>query len=267
MLKPLLLIPKDGLDTMRIVQITDLHVGHQDEDTYGVDVRANFLQILEAARKRHPAYLVLSGDLCYRDGDAEVYHWIRQRLEDLGIPYEIMSGNHDDPVLMAQAFGREQLLKNRELYFVKELGGRPVVFLDTTSGVVSLPQQEWLRRQLQALDEEAIVFMHHPPIDAGVPFMDTRYALRNQDEVLAILSAHPYGVNVFSGHYHVEKIIRQGNVVAHITPSCFFQIAQQSEEFQVDHYRIAFREIDWENGVIMNAVHYLEGNRQRPVLE
>ena len=248
---------------MRIVQITDLHVGREGEDTYGVDVRANFLKVLDAVRQKQPHYLVLSGDLCYRDGDPQIYEWIYEQMERLNIPYDIISGNHDDPVMMAQAFGRSHLLKGKELYFAKELNGRPVLFLDTTEGALSEQQQEWLREQLQGLKQEAMVFMHHPPLQAGVPFMDSRHALRNREEVQAIFLDHPYNVNIFTGHYHVEKVIRKKNIVVHITPSCFFQIGQDSEEFQVDHFRIGLREINWDNGVMMNAVFYFNGVANR----
>ena len=74
--------------------------------------------------------------------------------------------------------------------------------------------------------------MHHPPLHAGVPFMDNQHALKNREEVQSILFEHPFNVNIFTGHYHVEKMIRKKNIVVHITPSCFFQIAQESEEFQ-----------------------------------
>ena len=248
---------------MRIVQITDLHVGREGEETYGVDVRANFRKILQAARQWRPEYLVLSGDLCYRDGDVEIYHWIREQLDELGIPYEVMSGNHDDPVLLAQAFEREDLLKDSELYFARQVASRTIIFLDTTTGLVSGQQQGWLREQLQQLEQEAMIFMHHPPLEAGVPFMDSKHALRNRSEVQAILLAHPFNVHIFSGHYHVEKAVRKQNLLVHITPSCFFQIGQHSEQFQVDHYRIGLRAINWENGVMMNAVHYLNGEVQR----
>lgn len=247
---------------MRIVQITDLHVGREGEETYGVDVRANFLNILQAAQKWQPQYLVLSGDLCYRSGETGIYTWIRQQLDEQGIPYEVLSGNHDDPAMMAKAFGRESLLKNGELYYTREWNGRKVIFLDTTTGMVSGQQQGWLREQLQHMEHEAMIFMHHPPLMAGVPFMDSRHALRNRGEVQAILLAHPFNVHVFSGHYHVEKAVRKQNILVHITPSCFFQIGQVSEQFQVDHYRIALRDINWDNGVMMNAVHYLNGEVQ-----
>ena len=93
--------------------------------------------------------------------------------------------------------------------------------------------------------------------------MDSRHALRNREEVQAIFLDHPYNVNIFTGHYHVEKVIRKKNIVVHITPSCFFQIGQDSEEFQVDHFRIGLREINWDNGVMMNAVFYFNGVANR----
>ena len=43
--------------TMRIVQITDLHVGQPGEDTQGVDVRANFLKIKAAIEELQPDHL------------------------------------------------------------------------------------------------------------------------------------------------------------------------------------------------------------------
>ena len=242
---------------MRIVQITDLHVGREGEDTYGVDVRSNFLKILEATQEKEPHYLVISGDLCYRDGDADIYEWIKGKVEQTGIPYEIMSGNHDDPVMMANTFGRANLLKGKELYFKRYFEGRPVLFLDTTPGVVSKEQLNWLKKELAEQKGEAMIFMHHPPLEGGVPFMDQRHALQNKAEVQEVIFEHPHNVNIFTGHYHVEKLIRKKNMVVHITPSCFFQIGQESTDFQVDHYRIAFREINWSNGVMMNAVHYL----------
>lgn len=242
---------------MRIVQITDLHVGHAGEDTYGVDVRANFLKIKAAIEDLQPDHLVLSGDLCYRTGQRDIYDWIRDHLNQLDIPYDLISGNHDDPVLMAEAFGIMELLKNKELYFSRTIHGRPFLFLDTTTGVVSETQLMWLRNQLAALSQPLVIFMHHPPLFADVPFMDGKHALKNQEAIQEVFFAYDNQITVFTGHYHVEKTIRKNNVVVHITPSCFFQIDQHSQEFKVDHHRIGLREIHWVDGTIMNTVKYL----------
>lgn len=242
---------------MRIVQLTDLHIGHEGEDTYGVDVRQNFLQILEKAKAQHPDLLVVSGDLCFDDGEAEIYSWIKSQLDAAGLPYEIMSGNHDAPALMAEVFGREELLKGQELYFKRTYKGRTLIFLDTTTYEMSEPQLAWLKEALSQIEGTALVFMHHPPLPSGVPFMDSKHNLRNMEAAQKVFFSHPHPVQVFTGHYHVEKVVQKCNLTVYITPSCFFQIGQRSKDFEVDHYRIALRTIDWNNGILMNAVHYL----------
>ena len=135
--------------------------------------------------------------------------------------------------------------------------GEFIIFLDTTTGVVSQKQLNWLKEQLAAHQEELIIFMHHPPLIGGVPFMDSKHYLRNMDEVQAVLTAHPYNLTIFTGHYHVEKTIRYKNLEVNITPSCFFQIDQQSREFKVDHYRVGFRKIEVENKMLRHSVCYL----------
>ena len=242
---------------MRIVQITDLHVGQEGQDTQGVDVRANFLKIRDVIQSLNPDHVVVSGDLCFTDGEKPVYNWIKPHLDELNIPYDIISGNHDDSVLLAQAFGLEDLLINKELYFHKKLGNKEVLFLDTSIGSVSDEQLKWLKDKLNHLQQDVIIFMHHPPVNAGVPFMDANHSLKNKKAVQNVLFSHPYHVTIFSGHYHVEKTIRKKNVVVHITPSCFFQIDQHSEAFKVDHHRIGLREIFYEDGIIMSTVRYL----------
>ena len=74
---------------MRIIQLTDLHLGREGDDSHGVDVRQNFLNLLE----KIPAYdadeLIITGDLCLNEGDVIVYQWIYEQLEPLGLPVSL----------------------------------------------------------------------------------------------------------------------------------------------------------------------------------
>ncbi|MBK7870355.1 MAG: metallophosphoesterase [Saprospiraceae bacterium] len=162
---------------MRIIQITDPHLGEVGEDTFGVDVRANFQLVLEAAMQLNPDHLVITGDLCFRHGSAEVYAWVKYLLDSLSVPYDLISGNHDDSVQMATSFGLLEYLHDKELYFLKYFNDIPVLFLDTAVGQVSLQQKDWLSRQMQTIQQNCIIFMHHPPLLAGVPYMDMNYPL------------------------------------------------------------------------------------------
>lgn len=242
---------------MRIVQITDLHVGLANEATFDVDVRANFLAICQKIRELAPDYVVVSGDLCYEESDPIIYRWIKQHLDSLEITYDLLSGNHDDPVQLAQAFNCEHLLKNGALYYQRQLEGFPYLFLDTTTGILSKQQLNWLNDALKQLAGPVIIFMHHPPLLAGVPHMDRNYALKNRVEVQEILFNFSKRIDIFCGHYHVDKTIGIDQVNVHITPSCFFQIDQHVENFAVDHHRPALREIEVSENQVSHSVIFL----------
>lgn len=243
---------------MRVIQITDLHIGQEGEDTYFVDVRENFRRIIAAVQERRPDYLVLSGDLCYNHGDLEIYAWVKSWIDQLHIPYEVIAGNHDDSALMTQAFGREVDFKADGLYFRRDWGGRPFLFMDTAIQKVQTPQLEWLQEQLQSIKGDVALFIHHPPLLVGTPFMDNTHPLEDRDPLQDILCAYPGNIDIFCGHYHVDRTVRWKNLLVHLTPSCFFQIDSHAEDFKVDHYRIAFREITFQPELTISAVHYLQ---------
>ncbi|MEK7256136.1 MAG: metallophosphoesterase [Bacteroidota bacterium] len=247
---------------MKIIQITDLHVASETEYTHGVNVRQNFLDILKAAKSLEPDFLVLTGDLCYDIGEAPIYQWMKPHIDNIGIPYSVIGGNHDDSVLLANAFKVPHLLVGEELFFKRLFGEYTALFLETSKGFVSDAQLAWIDHELSKTDENLVIFMHHPPAISGVPHMDINYALQNMDAVQQVLSSYPRQVPIFCGHYHVEKTLCLRNLTIHITPSTYFQMDWHEETFRVDHLRIALREINLRNdGVVESTVVYYDGNR------
>ncbi len=247
---------------MKIVQLTDLHLPSEGEDTHGVDVMQNFQDMIHTVREISPDLVVLSGDLCLLQGNENTYHWVRSHLDFLKIPYTAIGGNHDDPILLANAFHIGHQLKGKELYYARELGGHAVLFLETSYGVVSERQLQWLTEELNSLQKDVVIFMHHPPVNGGVPFMDNNHALQNMADVQEVLFNFPHHLTIFCGHYHVEKTICQRNLTVHITPSTYFQIDWKLEGFKVDHYRIACREIILrDDGAVESTVIYQDGNK------
>ncbi len=247
---------------MKIVQITDLHIAEEGEDTHGVDVRQNFQNTLNLVRSLSPELIVLTGDLCFDTGNEHIYQWVRSHLDFLQIPYTAIGGNHDLSPMLAKVFKLEHLLVGKELYYRREINGRPVLFLETSTGIMSANQLDWLEHELANLQEDVVVFMHHPPITGGVPFMDNKYALRNMEAVQSILFNFPHHLTIFCGHYHVEKTLCIRNLTVHITPSTYFQIDAHADGFKVDHYQIACREINLrDDGVVESMVIYQDGNK------
>lgn len=66
---------------MKIFLISDLHVGLHAEDTYGVNVRQNFLDIMSKVEEGKPDYLILTGDLSFQKGNIQTYEWLKDRLD------------------------------------------------------------------------------------------------------------------------------------------------------------------------------------------
>lgn len=246
---------------MKIIQITDLHVDDEGGFPFNIDVRKNLIRILTAIKKQKPDHLVVSGDLCYRDPKADIMQWVKEVLDYSGMRYSVIAGNHDDSEMMAEVFNIKHLLNDEELYYAKKIGKETILFLDTAKGFLSKKQSNWLSRQLKNADEDVIVFMHHPPVKAGVAFMDNRHPMQYIEKVQKIFFEYPANIHVFCGHYHVEKTIRVKNLSVHITPSCFFQIDHHSPEFKVDHHRIGYRELVFENQVLTSTVRYFNGSK------
>jgi len=249
---------------MKIIQITDLHIDVEGELPFDIDVRQNFLKIIDKVKTFGPDHLVISGDLCYRHGDENIYHWIKKIVDDTQIPYSVISGNHDDSYVLAKSFELEHLMTDDELFFAKKIGKSTFLFLDSSRGFHSIKQLKWLKRQLKNAKDDLFLFMHHPPILAGVPFMDEKYALQDIKAIQAIFFSYPKNISIFTGHYHVEKSIRINNLLIQITPSLFFQIDQDSPEFKVDHHHIALREIVIENNHFSSTLKYFSGFKKYP---
>lgn len=247
---------------MKIIQITDLHIDEENGYPFNIDVRKNLLRILTYIKKQKPDYLVVSGDLCYRDPQKEIKQWVKEVLDFSGLDYSVIAGNHDDSVMLAKVFDINHLLSDEELYFAKKINKETVLFLDTAKGSLSNKQSNWLKRQLKNADEDVMVFMHHPPVKAGVAFMDNRHPMQYLEKVQQIFFDHIANIHVFCGHYHVDKVIRLKNLTVHITPSCFFQIDHHSPEFKVDHHRIGYREIVMDNQVLTSTVRYFNGSKK-----
>jgi len=249
---------------MQLAFITDLHIDTSFEYPFGIDTRENLKRILHAISKTDAEELIIGGDLCYRSPEQEIYEWIFQALDEFGMPYHTISGNHDDAVMMSKIGGFDALLNGTELYYAKMFKPYLALFLDTTKGVISKKQLNWLDRQIYQHSGPTVIFMHHPPINANVPFMDEdpTKSFSGGEKIMDILAKLAQVVPIFTGHYHVEKTVVKDNAMLFITPSCFFQIDQRSKAFKVDHHRIGYRLIDLKSDGIKTSLHYMAGSRK-----
>jgi len=239
---------------MKIVQFTDIHIGAKGENTRNVDIRENLKSVLKSIAGEEADMVVLTGDLCFNEPRRNTYKWIKKQLNKRGIDPFVIPGNHDDSVMLAHHF--DMPLIDSEVYFKHEVNGTCILFLDTAIGKMSPAQWAWLENHVHSA-HKLVIFMHHPPVHANVPFMDGTHAFEEQEKFQELLAQRQDTVEIFCGHYHVDKSISLRNLHVHITPSCFFQIRDDIKDFGVDHYRIGYRVIEMSNELISHSVRYL----------
>ncbi len=220
-------MPPKEAEKKRIAFITDLHTGQPDEQPFGIDLRDNFTRILTSIRAFNPDLLVLGGDLCLMEGSVQVYQWQKAHLDNLHLPYYLLAGNHDDPTMMSDVFALTPM-PSGELYYTVRLGSYELIMLDTSQAGLSVDQKSWLRNKM-AKNEMQIIFMHHPPDLMQVPHMDRKHYLKDKEEVMKLFRSVNENLQIFCGHYHVEKTVAIGQIQVHITPSCYFQIDPEIE--------------------------------------
>ena len=250
---------------MLLAQITDLHIGQPKENTYGVDVRHNFLMVLGELKTLDPDYIIITGDLCYEHGDLEIYRWIKTKMDNLDIPYLVIPGNHDDSEMMQEVFEIDFTQEEDEIFFAKRLGKHRALFLDSSKASMSDIQLKWLKRQLyQSADEHLLIFTHYPPVKAEVAFMDLKYSYKGSAEILEILSGYPSNIYLFCGHYHTDRKISINKLHIQISPAIICQIDPYSEDFKIDNYRAGYRTISIKKESLITSLHYLDGKMLKP---
>lgn len=234
---------------MRIAHITDLHIGADCSLVEGVDVRQNFRDILASVKNHNVDHIVIGGDICFREALPHIYTWVQGQLEKAGVSYSVIPGNHDDIAMMSEIFSYQSFTFGFILHSI------PLFFLDTSDGLVSDKQKNELVSFAQA-NQAPLVFMHHPPTLCEVPHMDSKHSLKNHEDFFEVIIQT--GVShVFCGHYHIEKTCSKAGTNVYITPSTFFQLGDNSEEFSLLTSRAGWRIIDIIDSAVFTRVEWL----------
>lgn len=239
---------------LRIIQLSDIHIDTADKPYYDIDVKEKFLSVLKQINT-YPNIdlLIISGDLAAYEGEIESYHWIKQQLAHLNMPYILMAGNHDVMKNLQQVFDIKNV-KNEMLYFRTEIKGLALLFLDTASYTLPQIQLDWLKQQPQV---PSLLFMHHPPVNAHCTYMDNHYPLQNRQQVWSQLAQLTHIKHIFCGHYHTARTIYTEQQAVHITPSTMVQIATDTEHFAIAHCNPGWRVIEWDGKQLITFVEYV----------
>jgi len=244
------------LEIRRIVQITDLHLGdNQDYQLAGINTCRSFEEVLSRVQAETiPLHMVVvTGDIAAQ-GVLPAYRLFADRIKATGLPYAWLPGNHDD-------FGVMQESVNSAPYWpVLELGGWQLISLNTAepgkvAGRLERGELDFLRRVLTGNPHTpTAIFMHHPPWAIGCAWLD-RQRVANAGALRAIIEEAANVKAIFSGHVHQDFAGQWAGIPVYCTPSSCFQFAAGSDHFRLSASPPAYRWIDLcSNGSLQTGV-------------
>ncbi|GAB2978009.1 phosphodiesterase [Amycolatopsis acidiphila] len=175
-----------------------------------------------------PDCVVITGDLV-EHGRPEEYKELHEAIDRFPLPLHLAAGNHDDPAALLDEFDGTRFIGGTErTQYAVDYPAFTLVVLESTvsgspKGCLGTPQLNWLNGILaRKRDTPAIVCLHHPPIDVGIPFLD---GMRLEDgvELLDVLVQHTNVARVLAGHVHRPVTAAFAGSVLAIAPSTHLQ--------------------------------------------
>jgi 3',5'-cyclic AMP phosphodiesterase CpdA len=219
---------------MLIAQVTDSHVERPGVLSHGrFDSRACLKRALQAIASLNvrPDLILHTGDLT-QHGDVAVNKDVRAMLEETGIAYAVIPGNHDDIEPLRQAYADKPWMPrdSRFLHYVLEDYPVRIICLDSkipgeVAGTLCEERLAWLASQLAAGgNRPTMMAMHHPVFRIGRPISDTRPFIKAA-EFTELVAKYPNVSLIIAGHVHCTLQARVAHAVAIAAPSVSFQFA------------------------------------------
>jgi 3',5'-cyclic AMP phosphodiesterase CpdA len=219
---------------MKLIHITDFHLVAPGEPLWGLDPHARVQRCFEDIATWHgdADFCVISGDLANK-GEPEAYAWLAEVLNGFPLKTFVMMGNHDEREALAAAFPAAARDEGGFLQEAHETPEGVFLFLDTHKGPVSEGEycdrrRSWLKGQLDAAAGRPVwMFMHHPPFDVGIPYMD-RIKLEEPEAFAGILEGHDIR-HIFFGHVHRAAFVNWRGIPCTCLPGTNHQVPLNRE--------------------------------------
>ncbi len=159
-------------------------------------------------------FCVISGDLVNR-GSRSDYDGLRDALERLALPYFPMAGNHDNREMLRRVLDVPKSAMAGFVQYEIETTNGIIACLDTQksgsdAGEFCKARQAWLRDVMaRRKGQNLYLFMHHPPMDLGLPMQDTE-KMEEGSTFLDLITAEAPVKFLFIGHVHrpISGVIR-----------------------------------------------------------
>ena len=192
---------------MKLVWLSDLHFVAGKELVTNHDPRARISAAVRHINSHHSdaSFCLISGDLV-DGGEEENYYALAEQLTALSIPYLPMVGNHDERSALKRHLSVPGGMEEFVQYSV-ETEEAILLCLDSqkighSGGEFCDQRRSWLEAELtKAGDKPAYIFLHHPPIELGLPMQDLD-RMEKGEAFLDLLKRFSNIAHLFIGHVH-----------------------------------------------------------------
>lgn len=244
---------------IRVLQITDCHVGPTDEETLlGLNTNESLHDVIQHIRNHEAPFdlLLTTGDIS-NNGGARTYKRFLEIIHDSRIEHDTFAwlpGNHDSPEDMNEALETDGLIKEIRV------GNWLIILLNTqvpghVHGNLVAAELDTLDNLLSDnKDRHVVVFMHHQPVPVGCAWVDQQ-KVRSAYAFFKIIDQYSHVKAVVWGHVHQEFAGARNGIQLLSTPSTCIQFKANSDEFAVDTLMPGYRWLELnQDGTITTQV-------------
>jgi 3',5'-cyclic AMP phosphodiesterase CpdA len=224
---------------MLIAQITDIHLGFEP-DTPGEFNRQRLDRTLATicAMNPQPSMLFATGDLIDR-GDRDSYERLREAFADLPFPVHMALGNHDERATFLDVFPDAPFTEGF-LQYVIETPSLRIIVLDTLEegrhgGAFCADRAAWLTARLdEAPHVKTLIVQHHPPVEVGIPWMNTDPTEPWVQRLADCLRDRKNVIGLICGHIHRAIATHWEDLLVATCPSTAPQVALDLRDIDPD---------------------------------
>ena len=201
--------------------------------------QSNLRIVLDDVARKGISEVIFGGDI----GTAQSVAGFFELLARYGFATSVILGNHDTFAEVGKYWPHGAGGIDGKMCYARSAGYLKQLFLDTSDNSVGPAQLAWLARELEPACR-VVLFIHHPVLDVHTPIERAGAALRDREQLMALLTASACEIDVFCGHYHMDDERSEANVRQFVTPAVSYQIVKRAERIEVDTSEVAYRIID-----------------------
>lgn len=208
------------------IQLSDPQLGMFTNNRDFAQDATNFEFAVTAVNRLRPAFVVITGDLVHKPGDAAQIAEYRRiaGLIDRSIPVYHIAGNHDvENAPTPESLAAYRKIFGPDRYTFRHQG---LVGIVLNSSVIHTPekaaadlgeQERWLRTELGKAKAEGarhiVVFQHHPWFIKNAAEADQYFNIPVARRAAYLALFREFGVRyLFCGHYHRNAEARDGEI-------------------------------------------------------